>query len=345
MHSSKMRLCCRHYNTLRGQQLDLTLWVQFNLWSATLAASSETRLVCRWSRACGLSVTSGACHHGRHVSIEIHVVITWTVPTRPPRSTCHNRHHPQEHFLQTRLDRSSSCSPFEIIPSVYPSAQGRCDLIPPRPRVPLVPAGDGHANHVMHTMDDINAPAVVWNHCRVNRLPTQICAAGKMVERCWGCAGLALWDDVSHQFRSAQAAGGNSPQNSLNAIDERDSDLNTSFRDGVLQPLLCLLQCPATPYFAGTFTVDRARNEESANNHSCCQLPSRSLDSSTCNTASEPSGVASGQTHQNVHNLVSLLPSSIRRFGTVVPSRETFESHLVSSQLRFLSEVDPGQGF
>ena len=35
------------------------------------------------------------------------------------------------------------------------------------------------------------------------------------------------------------------------------------------------------------------------------------------NTAPVPGGVASGQTHHNVHNLVPLLPSSVRKFGLV----------------------------
>ena len=59
-------------------------------------------------------------------------------------------------------------------------------------------------------------------------------------------------------------------------------------------------------------TVTKSRTREKEDNSDSWQHEDV-LDSSVSHTAPVPGGVASGQTHQNVHNLVSLLPSSSTR--------------------------------
>ena len=60
-------------------------------------------------------------------------------------------------------------------------------------------------------------------------------------------------------------------------------------------------------------SVTKCRTREKGNNRDRWQHED-GLDSSIYYTAPVSGGVASGQTHQNAHNLVPLLPSSIKRF-------------------------------
>ena len=71
--------------------------------------------------------------------------------------------------------------------------------------------------------------------------------------------------------------------------------------------------------------------------------PEDVLGSSIFNTAPVPDGVGSGQTRQKVHHAV---PHSLHPPGsseTTTRPGQLLESHSMSSQLGFLSEVDPGQ--
>ena len=60
-------------------------------------------------------------------------------------------------------------------------------------------------------------------------------------------------------------------------------------------------------------SVTKQRTRENRDNRDSWQHEDV-LDSSIYNTAPVPGGVTSGQTRQNAHNLVPLLPSSIRKF-------------------------------
>ena len=60
-------------------------------------------------------------------------------------------------------------------------------------------------------------------------------------------------------------------------------------------------------------SVTKCRTREKGDNQDRWQHEDV-LDSSTKNTVPETGGVASGQTHQNVRKLDSLLPSPIKRF-------------------------------
>ena len=64
-------------------------------------------------------------------------------------------------------------------------------------------------------------------------------------------------------------------------------------------------------------TVTRRRTREQGTSKDRWQ-PEENLCSSILGTAPVPSGVASGQIHQNVHHVGTLLPQSIRKFGTAI---------------------------
>ena len=143
--------------------------------------------------------------------------------TRPSRSACRNS---LSHYTQYK----TVAPKYEL---VTPQAQGRsrdrCDLILATTTCTTgtrrwrayesLGACNGRLQCICGSVEPLSR----------DRLPTQVCVAGKTMERCRRPAGLAWRHDVSHQDRFAHAARRNSPQTPLTANDERNSLLKISF--------------------------------------------------------------------------------------------------------------------